>query len=55
MKCYLEKHIGTVEDIRAEEDTVFLQKSTSQEAVYDKSKIFNLRLIRRDDGYYIRW
>ena len=38
MKVLTGEAIGTVDDIRAEEDAIFLQKSTSQEAVYNKLK-----------------
>jgi hypothetical protein len=53
MKVLTGEAIGTVDDIRAEEDVIFLQKSTSQEAVYNKLKDIQSKIAKKDDGYYI--
>jgi hypothetical protein len=53
MKVLTGEAIGTVDDIRAEEDAIFLQKSTSQEAVYNKLKDIQSKIAKKDDGYYI--
>jgi hypothetical protein len=53
MKVLSGESFGTVEDIRAEEDAIFLQKSTSQEAVYNKLKDIQSKIAKEDDGYYI--
>lgn len=53
MKVLSGEAIGTVDDIRAEEGTIFLQKSTSQEAVYNKLKDIQSKIAKKDDGYYV--
>lgn len=53
MKVLSGESFGTVEDIRAEEQSIFLQKSTSQEAVYNKLKDIQSKIVKKDDGYYI--
>ena len=53
MKVLTGESFGTVDDIRAEEDAIFLQKSTSQEAVYNKLKDIQSKIAKKDDGYYI--
>ncbi len=53
MKVLSGESFGTVEDIRAEQDSIFLQKSTSQEAVYNKLKDIQSKIAKKEDGYYI--
>lgn len=53
MKILSGESIGTADNIRAEEDAVFLQKSTSQDAVYNKLKDIQSKIVKKDDGYYI--
>jgi hypothetical protein len=53
MKVLSGESFGTVEDIRAEEQSIFLQKSTSQEAVYNKLKDIQSKITKDDSGYYI--
>lgn len=53
MKVLSGESFGTVDDIRSEGDNVFLQKSTSQEAVYNKLKDIQSKIVKKDDGYYV--
>lgn len=43
--------VGSVKDIRSTE-SAFLQKNT-QEAIYDKLKEIQSKIIKKDDGYYV--
>jgi hypothetical protein len=52
MKILSGEDIGTADDIREEEGTVFLQKNT-QQAVYDKLKQVASTVDKKDDGYYV--
>lgn len=52
MKIISGEDIGNVEDLRKQEDNLFLQKS-SQSAVYDKLKLIQSQIVKKDDGYYI--
>jgi hypothetical protein len=52
MKILSGEEIGTADDIRAEENTVFLQKS-KQEQVYDSIKELGSKIQKKDEGYYI--
>lgn len=53
MKVLSGESFGTVDDIRSEGDNIFLQKSTSQEAVYNKLKDIQSKIVKKDDGYYV--
>ena len=53
MKILSGESFGTVEDIRAEEQSIFLQKGASQEAVYNKLKDIQSKIVKKDDGYYV--
>lgn len=53
MKIISGEEIGTVDDVRAEQDAIFLQKSTSQEAVYNKLKDIQSKISKTDDGYMV--
>lgn len=46
------ENIGTVEDIRSEQDNVFLQKS-QQDKVFEGLKDMASKIEKRDDGYYV--
>jgi hypothetical protein len=46
------ENIGTVEDIRSEQDNVFLQKS-QQDKVFEGLKDISSKIEKRDDGYYV--
>lgn len=53
MKVLSGESFGTVDDIRAEEDSIFLQKGESQESIYNKLKDIQSRIVKKDDGYYV--
>jgi hypothetical protein len=52
MKIVSGEEIGNVEDLRDEEDNLFLQKPT-QANIYDKLKLIQSQIEKKDDGYYI--
>lgn len=52
MKIVSGESLGSVEDLREEENNLFLQKS-SQSVIYDKLKLIKSQIEKRDDGYYI--
>lgn len=52
MKILSGEDIGTADDIREEEGTIFLQKNT-QQAVYEKLKQIASTVEKKDDGYYV--
>jgi hypothetical protein len=52
MKIVSGEEIGNVEDLRTQEENLFLQKA-SQSVVYDKLKLIQSQIEKKDDGYYI--
>lgn len=52
MKIVSGEEIGSAEDLRSEEEQIFLQQS-SQSAIYDKLKLIQSSIVKKEDGYYI--
>jgi hypothetical protein len=52
MKIVSGEEIGNVEDVRSEEDNLFLQKA-SQSVVYDRLKLIKSQMRLENDGYYV--
>jgi hypothetical protein len=52
MKIVSGEEIGNVEDLRTQEENLFLQKA-SQSVVYDKLKLIQSQIEKKDDSYYI--